>query len=56
MAHDASMHTDGAKGRPMRVQRRLESAVAGVRGVVRFNAPLREYTSFHIGGPADVLV
>ena len=56
MAHDASMQTDGAKGRPMRVQRRLESAVAGVRGVVRFNAPLREYTSFHIGGPADVLV
>jgi UDP-N-acetylmuramate dehydrogenase len=56
MAHDASMYTDGAKGRPMRVQRRLESAVAGVRGVVRFNAPLREYTSFHIGGPADVLV
>lgn len=56
MAYDASMHTDGAKGRPMRVQRRLESAVAGVRGVVRFNAPLREYTSFHIGGPADVLV
>ncbi|MEQ1679257.1 MAG: UDP-N-acetylmuramate dehydrogenase [Nitrospira sp.] len=30
--------------------------MAGVRGVVRFNAPLREYTSFHIGGPADVLV
>jgi UDP-N-acetylmuramate dehydrogenase len=40
----------------MRTQRRLESAVAGVRGVVRFNAPLKEYTSFHIGGPADVLV
>lgn len=40
----------------MRAQRRLESAVAGVRGVVRFNAPLSEYTSFHIGGPADVLV
>ena len=56
MDDDASMQTDGAKGRPMRVQRRLESAVAGVRGVVRFNAPLREYTSFHIGGPADVLV
>jgi UDP-N-acetylmuramate dehydrogenase len=34
----------------------LESAVAGVRGVVRFDAPLKEYTSFHIGGPADVLV
>ncbi|HEX6727368.1 MAG TPA: UDP-N-acetylmuramate dehydrogenase [Nitrospira sp.] len=30
--------------------------MAGVRGVVRFNAPLKEYTSFHIGGPADVLV
>ncbi len=40
----------------MRTQRRLESAVAGVRGVVRFNAPLKAYTSFHIGGPADVLV
>jgi UDP-N-acetylmuramate dehydrogenase len=40
----------------MRAQRRLESAVAGVRGVVCFNAPLKEYTSFHIGGPADVLV
>lgn len=40
----------------MRALRRLELAVAGVRGVVRFNAPLKEYTSFHIGGPADVLV
>ncbi|MDH4250101.1 MAG: UDP-N-acetylmuramate dehydrogenase [Nitrospira sp.] len=40
----------------MRERRRLEFAVAGVRGVVRFNAPLKEYTSFHIGGPADVLV
>lgn len=56
MAHDVSMHTDGAKRRPMRVRCRLESAVAGVRGVVRFDAPLKEYTSFHIGGPADVLV
>ncbi len=40
----------------MRAGRRLEAAVAGVRGGVRFNAPLKEYTSFHIGGPADVLV
>lgn len=40
----------------MRAQRRLESAVVGVRGMVRFDAPLKEYTSFHIGGPADVLV
>jgi len=30
--------------------------VAGIRGKVRFNAPLSEYTSFRIGGPADVLV
>jgi UDP-N-acetylmuramate dehydrogenase len=40
----------------MQVQRRLESAVIGVRGMVRFDAPLKAYTSFHIGGPADVLV
>jgi UDP-N-acetylmuramate dehydrogenase len=37
-------------------QRRLEKALAGVRGTVRFHAPLAEYTSFRIGGPADVLV
>jgi UDP-N-acetylmuramate dehydrogenase len=30
--------------------------VAGLRGTVRFHAPLKDYTSFHIGGPADVLV
>jgi UDP-N-acetylmuramate dehydrogenase len=35
---------------------RLQLAVAGLRGTVRFHAPLKEYTSFHIGGPADVLV
>ncbi|BFU92578.1 MAG: UDP-N-acetylenolpyruvoylglucosamine reductase 2 [Nitrospira sp.] len=50
------VQTDGTKVRLLRVQHRLESAVAGVRGLVRFNAPLKEYTSFHIGGPADVLV
>lgn len=27
-----------------------------MRGEVRFEAPLRDYTSFRIGGPADVLV
>jgi UDP-N-acetylmuramate dehydrogenase len=37
-------------------QRKLEKALAGVRGAVRFHAPLAEYTSFRIGGPADVLV
>ena len=50
------VHIDGTKIRTMRARRRLKSAVAGVRGVVRFNAQLKEYTSFHIGGPADVLV
>jgi UDP-N-acetylmuramate dehydrogenase len=34
----------------------LEAAVAGLRGEVKFAVPLREYTSFRIGGPADVLV
>lgn len=34
----------------------LRSVVAGVRGTVRFKAPLRDLTSFRIGGPADVLV
>jgi UDP-N-acetylmuramate dehydrogenase len=34
----------------------LEAAVDGIRGAVTFNAPLKDYTSFRIGGPADVLV
>jgi UDP-N-acetylmuramate dehydrogenase len=42
--------------RRTRPQRRLQAAVAGIKGTVRFNAPLSEYTSFRIGGPADVLV
>ncbi len=50
------MQTDGTQVRFTRAQRRLESAVAGVLGAVRFNAPLKEYTSFQIGGTADVLV
>lgn len=37
-------------------QSRLRAAVAGLTGTVRFNAPLKDYTSFRIGGPADVLV
>jgi UDP-N-acetylmuramate dehydrogenase len=36
--------------------RDLRAVFAGVKGEVRLNAPLREYTSFKIGGPADVLV
>lgn len=30
--------------------------MAGLRGTARFQASLKDYTSFHIGGPADVLV
>ena len=32
------------------------ASVAGVRGGITFGATLDAYTSFHIGGPADVLV
>jgi len=32
----------------------LHAAVAGLKGTVSFHASLREYTSFKIGGPADV--
>ena len=38
------------------IQRRLQEAVEGLRGTVHFNAALKDYTSFRIGGPADVLV
>ena len=34
----------------------VQSAVAGIRGEVRFGASLKDLTSFRIGGPADVLV
>ena len=34
----------------------MRAAVAGLRGAVSFHAPLRDYTSFRIGGPADVVV
>ncbi|MCG3777371.1 MAG: UDP-N-acetylenolpyruvoylglucosamine reductase [Nitrospira sp.] len=34
----------------------VRAAVAGLRGPVFFQASLREYTSFKIGGPADVVV
>lgn len=54
MAQRSTQH--GSKGRESQVQRRLRAAVAGLRGAVHFNAPLKDYTSFHIGGPADVLV
>jgi len=34
----------------------LQAAVQGITGTVTYNAPLDAYTSFKIGGPADVLV
>lgn len=37
-------------------KRDLQAAVAGVRGYISYDASLGEYTSFKIGGPADVLV
>ena len=37
-------------------QDRLAAAVAGLKGTVVFEAPLKDYTSFRIGGPADALV
>lgn len=46
----------GKTAQSARVRRKVQSAVVGIQGTVRFNAPLSEYTSFRIGGPADVLV
>ncbi len=34
----------------------VRAAVAGLRGTVSFQAPLRQYTSFKIGGSADVVL
>lgn len=45
-----------AKVRAKFTQADVRAAVAGLRGSVSFQAPLREYTSFKIGGPADVVV
>ena len=56
MAHEIRGQRHGRKSGRAHMQRRLEEAVAGVRGAVRFDALLKEYTSFRIGGPADVLV
>ena len=40
----------------METNRVLRAVTVGLRGDVRFDAPLKEWTSFRIGGPADVLV
>lgn len=39
-----------------RSDRALRAVTAGLKGDVRFKAPLKDWTSFRIGGPADVLV
>jgi UDP-N-acetylmuramate dehydrogenase len=54
MARGKQKHVAAQRGTER--QRRLRAAVAGLKGTVRFNAPLQDYTSFRIGGPADVLV
>ena len=48
--------TRGTRAEVRYDRKRLENAVAGLRGRVMFGAALRGYTSFKIGGPADVLV
>src|SRR5262244_3135650 len=48
--------TTAAKARASFTQADVRAAMAGLRGSVSFHVPLREYTSFKIGGPADILV
>ena len=52
--HERRTRDRGSRSRFQR--KRLERAVAGLRGRVTFDASLRAFTSFKIGGPADVLV
>jgi UDP-N-acetylmuramate dehydrogenase len=48
--------TTAARARARFTQADVRAAVAGLRSSLSFRAPLREYTSFKIGGPADVVV
>ena len=55
------MNADGQRTKRPRTRSRfdrkaLEAVVADLRGRIRFDASLEAYTSFRIGGPADVLV
>jgi UDP-N-acetylmuramate dehydrogenase len=55
------MNADGQRTKRPRTRSRfdrkgLEAVVADLRGRIRFDASLEDYTSFKIGGPADVLV
>lgn len=47
--------TTAAKVHVQCTQADVRAAVAGLRGSLSFRASLREYTSFKIGGPADVV-
>jgi len=42
--------------RSTRSKKAWEGILEGVRGAIKFDASLQPYTSFRIGGPADVLV
>ena len=56
MKRGARRVTTAAKAHAQFTQADVRAAVAGLRGSVSFQAPLSEYTSFKIGGPADVVV
>jgi len=56
MRNGAQRQWSSSKSRTSASSHDLHAAVSGLRGEVRFGAPLRDYTSFRIGGPADVLV
>jgi UDP-N-acetylmuramate dehydrogenase len=47
--------TTTGKAHAQFTQSDVRAAVASFKGSVSFQAPLREYTSFKIGGPADVV-
>ncbi len=49
--------TAGSQPKPSMIKHQdLLAAVAGIRGTVTFDAPLRDLTTLRIGGPADALV
>lgn len=50
------LRTKRTHAQPRFQKKDLQAAVAGLRGGVTFGATLDAYTSFNIGGPADVLV
>ena len=56
MTRGGRRDTTAAKVHVQFTQADVWAAVAGLRGSLSFRAPLREYTSFKIGGPADVVV